>query len=149
MNGMKQNLDHRAVIFDFFDVFQKDAYKAWLAANDFSNIQHYAEASRSLDIGSITSNEFLWRLSELSGRDVTWESMGYGCELAGGIRRLYFVRLHVSVRKRTANQLPDRRHFVRCLRLFIFAKRIILERDLKCVFSPHTYLWMDSLAQRQ
>lgn len=85
MNGMKQNLDHRAVIFDFFDVFQKDAYKAWLAANDFSNIQHYAEASRSLDIGSITSNEFLWRLSELSGRDVTWESMGVGGKVDAGV----------------------------------------------------------------
>lgn len=85
MNGMKQNRDHRAVIFDFFDVFQKDAYKAWLAANNFSNMQHYADTSRSLDIGNITSNEFLRRLSELSGQDVTWESMGVGGEVDAGV----------------------------------------------------------------
>lgn len=68
----------KAVIFDFFDVFQKDAYKAWLAANAFSDLQVYADASRQLDIGKITADDFLERLSSLSGQTVTWESLGVG-----------------------------------------------------------------------
>jgi HAD superfamily hydrolase (TIGR01509 family) len=68
----------KAVIFDFFDVFQRDAYKAWLAANAFSDLQEYADASRQLDIGKITSDDFLERLGSLSGQHVTWESLGVG-----------------------------------------------------------------------
>ncbi|MDX2775794.1 HAD-IA family hydrolase [Streptomyces caniscabiei] len=71
-------MNTKAIIFDFFDVFQRDAYKAWLTANDFPNIQEYAAASRLLDKGMLSSSEFLQRLSDLSGQKVTWESMGVG-----------------------------------------------------------------------
>jgi HAD superfamily hydrolase (TIGR01509 family) len=65
----------KAIVFDFFDVFRTDTYKAWLARNDFPNIHEYAAASRQLDMGEISSEAFLQRLSDLSGQAVTWESL--------------------------------------------------------------------------
>ena len=82
---MEQGAKPKAIIFDFFDVFQKDAYKSWLAANDFPNPQEYADASRQLDKGMLSSSEFLQRLSALSGQDVTWNSLGVGGAINGDV----------------------------------------------------------------
>lgn len=65
----------KAIIFDFFDVFRTDTYKAWLARNAFPNVHDYAAASRKLDTGELSSEAFLQRLSDLSGQTVTWESL--------------------------------------------------------------------------
>ena len=61
----------KAIIFDFFDVFRTDAYKAWLQRNNIPHEGDYFEASRQMDLGKLTPETFLERLSELRGRPVT------------------------------------------------------------------------------
>lgn len=65
----------KAIIFDFFDVFRTDAYKAWLKANNLKLEGEYFEASRQMDLGNITSKEFLEWLSRLSGREIMHEEI--------------------------------------------------------------------------
>ena len=61
----------KAIIFDFFDVFRTDAYKAWLETNNIPYEGEYLDASYQLDMGTFTVKDFLQRLSDLSGRAVT------------------------------------------------------------------------------
>ncbi|SRR6266702_3618751 len=61
----------KAVIFDFFDVIRTDAYKSWLAVNNISHEGPYFDASYQQDMGNITVEQFLQRLSNLTGRRVT------------------------------------------------------------------------------
>lgn len=65
----------KAIIFDFFDVLRTDAYKAWLHANTIPHEGAYFEASRQQDIGEITNEQFIERLSDLTGRLVTHEEI--------------------------------------------------------------------------
>lgn len=65
----------KAIIFDFFDVIRTDAYKAWLAANNIPHDGDYFDASHQQDIGTISPEQFLERLSELMGRTVTFEEV--------------------------------------------------------------------------
>lgn len=65
----------KAIIFDFFDVFRTDSYKAWLQANDIPHAGAYLEANRQMDLGNITTEQFLEQLSELQGRRVTGEEV--------------------------------------------------------------------------
>lgn len=65
----------KAIIFDFFDVIRTDAYKAWLAASGIPHEGPYFDASFQQDIGTITVEQFLQRLSELQGRPVTLEEL--------------------------------------------------------------------------
>lgn len=65
----------KAIIFDFFDVIRTDAYKAWLATNNIPHEGPYFDASHQQDIGAITSEQFLERLSELTGRTITFEEV--------------------------------------------------------------------------
>lgn len=90
----------KAIIFDFFDVFRTDAYKAWLKTNDIPHEGEYFEASRQMDLGNITTDEFLERLSKLSGREVTLEEVdgaatvdGAVVEIARGLKDNYRVAL--------------------------------------------------------
>ena len=63
------------IIFDFFDVFRTDSYKAWLAANNFERTGAFAEASAQADAGKITGNEFYHQISQAAGRLVTPEEV--------------------------------------------------------------------------
>lgn len=65
----------KAIIFDFFDVLRTDAYKAWLQANNIPHTGAYFEASRLQDLGQITTQQFLEKLSTLTGRTVTFEEV--------------------------------------------------------------------------
>ena len=65
----------KAVIFDFFDVFRTDSYKAWLHANNIPHEGDYFDANRQMDLGNITTEQFLARLSDLQGREVTSEEL--------------------------------------------------------------------------
>ncbi|HEY2004730.1 MAG TPA: HAD family phosphatase [Candidatus Saccharimonadia bacterium] len=65
----------KALIFDFFDVIRTDAYKAWLASNKIPHEGPYFDASHQQDIGAITTEQFLTTLSELTGREVTFEEV--------------------------------------------------------------------------
>lgn len=65
----------KAIIFDFFDVLRTDAYKAWLQTNKIPHEGDYFEASRQMDLGNITAKEFLKRLSQLGGREITHDEM--------------------------------------------------------------------------
>lgn len=65
----------KAIIFDFFDVIRTDAYKAWLETNKIPHEGPYFDASHQQDIGLITSEQFLERLSELTGRTVTFQEV--------------------------------------------------------------------------
>ncbi len=63
----------KAVIFDFFDVIMTDPYNAWLKKHGFKREGPFLEASQEQDLGRITIEEFLERLSYLSGKTVTRE----------------------------------------------------------------------------
>jgi HAD superfamily hydrolase (TIGR01509 family) len=65
----------KAIIFDFFDVFRTDAYKAWLTNNNIPHEGGYLEASRLQDLGEITTDQFIERLSDLRGYTVTIEEI--------------------------------------------------------------------------
>lgn len=65
----------KVILFDFFDVFRADAYKAWLANNGITHDGEYAQAAHDQDIGLISNEEFFERLSALQGRPVTREEM--------------------------------------------------------------------------
>lgn len=65
----------KAIIFDFFDVFRTDSYKAWLQANNIPHEGAYFDVNRQMDLGTITTEQFLERLSELQGRTVTHEEL--------------------------------------------------------------------------
>lgn len=65
----------KAILFDFFDVIRTDAYKSWLAANKIPHEGPFLEASYQQDMGTITSEQFLERLSELTGRNITFEEV--------------------------------------------------------------------------
>jgi epoxide hydrolase-like predicted phosphatase len=62
---------YKAVIFDFFGVFRTDAYREWLQANAIPYEGAYLEAARQQDLGNITNEEFLQRLSKLQGKEIT------------------------------------------------------------------------------
>ena len=65
----------KAILFDFFDVFRSDAYKAWLATNKIPHEGNYFDASYQQDIGTITNEQFFERLSELQGRPITRDEL--------------------------------------------------------------------------
>jgi HAD superfamily hydrolase (TIGR01509 family) len=71
----------KAVIFDFFDVIRTDPYKAWLAAHGYELAGPFLEASQEQDRGHITAEQFLARLSQLSGEPVTRAQMEAGTTL--------------------------------------------------------------------
>lgn len=70
-----------AIIFDFFDVFRTDSYKAWLQKNNLERTGEYAEASIQSDQGNITIDEFYDRISQAIGRRVTPEEIDETAEL--------------------------------------------------------------------
>ena len=65
----------KAIIFDFYDVFRTDNYKAWLKANALPHEGEWFRACHQQDIGEITNEQFFDRLSELTGRSVTREEL--------------------------------------------------------------------------
>jgi len=69
------NLMIKAIIFDFFDVFRTDSYKAWLLKNNLERTGVYAEASILSDQGKIDGDEFYRQISEATGRIVTPEEV--------------------------------------------------------------------------
>lgn len=71
----------KAVIFDFFDVFRTDAYKSWLVANAIPHEGEYFEASRRMDMGELTPEQFLEELSRLQGRPVTLQELETNAKL--------------------------------------------------------------------
>lgn len=90
----------KAIIFDFFDVFRTDSYKAWLKTNNVPYEGEYFEASRQMDLGNITTEEFLAQLSTLQGREITQKEVdasakvdGAVVEIAKGLKPGYRVAL--------------------------------------------------------
>lgn len=75
----------KAIIFDFFDVFRTDSYKAWLRTNNIPHEGDYFEANRQMDLGTITTEQFLDRLSELQGRRVTPEEVDATARVDKGV----------------------------------------------------------------
>lgn len=71
----------KAIIFDFFDVFRTDAYKSWLAANDIPHEGEYFAASRRMDMGEFTPEQFLQELSRLQGRPITLRELEANAKL--------------------------------------------------------------------
>lgn len=71
----------RAVLFDFFDVIRTDAYKSWLSVHNIPHEGDYFDASYQQDIGAINSQEFLERLSQLSGRQITRAELDISAEI--------------------------------------------------------------------
>ncbi len=65
----------KAIIFDFFDVFRTDSYKAWLENNNFERVGLFAEASSLSDQGKINGEEFYRRISKAAGRQITPEEL--------------------------------------------------------------------------
>lgn len=65
----------KAIIFDFYGVFYTDPYSAWLTANNLKREGQYYTAAYLQDTGQITGKEFLTRLSELTGRQVTHDEL--------------------------------------------------------------------------
>lgn len=65
----------KAIIFDFFDVFRTDSYKAWLLKNNFERSGIFAEASMLSDQGKINGEEFYRLVSGGAGRVVTPEEV--------------------------------------------------------------------------
>lgn len=59
---------YKAVIFDFFGVIHRDPFNHWLRQNGLERSGELHEASRLLDRGDISNEEFYERLSELSGQ---------------------------------------------------------------------------------
>jgi HAD superfamily hydrolase (TIGR01509 family) len=89
-----------AVIFDFFDVIRTDAYKSWLATNNIPREGPYFDASYQQDIGNITVEQFLQRLSDLQGRLVTREELDANAKvdyevlkIIKGLRKNYKIAL--------------------------------------------------------
>ena len=72
---------YKAIIFDFFDVIRTDLYNAWLKANGLKREGEYHKASQDADSGKITREEFLARISELSGQSVTKETFESGAKV--------------------------------------------------------------------
>jgi len=70
-----------AIIFDFFDVFRTDSYKAWLAANNFERTGVFAEAAILSDQGKISGDEFYRQISEAANRVVTPEEVDVSAKL--------------------------------------------------------------------
>lgn len=68
----------KAIIFDFFGVIRTDSYNAWLARNDIARVGDYFDASLQVDMGRITRDEFLLKISELIGHTVTIEELDAG-----------------------------------------------------------------------
>jgi HAD superfamily hydrolase (TIGR01509 family) len=71
----------KAIIFDFFDVFRTDAYKSWLTANGIPHEGDYFAASRRMDMGELTPEQFLGELSRLQGRSVTLRELEANAKL--------------------------------------------------------------------
>lgn len=86
----------KAIVFDFFDVFRSDSYKAWLKKNSFERTGAFAEASILSDQGKINGDEFYRRISAEAGWTVTPEELDATAELnqqmvdfARGLRTQY------------------------------------------------------------
>lgn len=75
----------KAVIFDFYGVFYPDPYNAWLGANHLKREGEYYQASRDQDTGKITKEQFLDRLSKLSGREITRTEFNGSSEIDGEV----------------------------------------------------------------
>jgi HAD superfamily hydrolase (TIGR01509 family) len=71
----------KAIIFDFFDVFRTDAYKSWLATNNIPHEGDYFAASRRMDMGEFSPEQFLAELSRLQGRPVTLQELEANAKL--------------------------------------------------------------------
>lgn len=71
----------KAIIFDFFDVFRTDAYKSWLAVNNIAHEGEYFDASRRMDMGELTAEQFLQELSRLQKRQITIQELEANAKL--------------------------------------------------------------------
>ncbi len=68
---------YTTIIFDFFDVIRNDPYKAWLDKHGIQRTGTYAEASKPLDRGEITSTQFFEVLETLSGHSAASVAQEY------------------------------------------------------------------------
>lgn len=60
---------YKAVIFDFFGVFDLDLYDHWLKENGYSRTGKFAEIVKGMDDGTTTNETFFHTLGTLSGQD--------------------------------------------------------------------------------
>lgn len=69
------------IIFDFFDVFSPDYFKAWLEEHGFKREGDLARASHLVDTGKITMQEFTELLGSVSGKDTTQLAANFANQL--------------------------------------------------------------------
>ena len=60
----------KAIIFDFYGVIRSDEYHSWLHRHGLNTNQGYADANRQMNQGQTTLEEFLEKLSDISGLSV-------------------------------------------------------------------------------
>lgn len=58
---------YKAIIFDLFDVIHTDDFKAWLKRHGYRNKGEFAKSSFLIDRGYINNEDFLMRISAISG----------------------------------------------------------------------------------
>lgn len=63
------------ILFDFYGVFQADAYGQWLETNKLTRTGQYLTVINELDNGTIDREEFINRLSEQIGRRIPYEEI--------------------------------------------------------------------------
>lgn len=59
---------YTTIIFDFFDVIRNDPFQTWLKRYNLPREGAYHEASKQLDAGTISQEQFFDRLHEISGQ---------------------------------------------------------------------------------
>lgn len=71
---------YKAIIFDFFGVFDIDLYDHWLKENGYSRIGAFAEVVKGMDNGTTTNETFFHTLGSLSKQSpaiIKQEMYGY------------------------------------------------------------------------
>ena len=117
----------KLIIFDFFDVFRTDGYKAWLKAHNLERTGPYAEVSQLSDANKLSSEEFFARLTELSGEPVTAEIMDANTTVNTELIELA-EQIHYSYKTALLSNSPSD-----------FIRRIINENDIERLFN-HVFI---------
>jgi len=86
------------IIFDFFDVFSPDYFKAWLQEHGFKREGNIAHAAHLVDVGKITMQEFTRLLANASGKDMTQFTANIACQQVDHELVDLVARLHKSHR---------------------------------------------------
>lgn len=103
------------IIFDFYGVFQDDVYGRWLIKNGLTRSDEYLSAIQRFDSGALTREDFIARLSILTGRAVTYDEVyGHGeynetlIPLVQILKKKYRIGLLSNASESLRSKLEDR-----------------------------------------